>query len=149
MWLYVWSGEALLARVPYAPGWEPVTELALPDDTIRLRVEGELERLKGDCRKRRPPFGISRQGLQSAKLGDKNETTKFLGKLYELPGKADFQRPLGFIRTAGLRDAKAARQRGAEVRIARSLLPLEDVIRNYLPPRAKGRRWKKSTPCSN
>ena len=43
VWLYVYSGKALLARVPYAPGLRPVETVELPDDSIRLRVEGELD----------------------------------------------------------------------------------------------------------
>ncbi len=41
-WLYVYSGSALLARVPYAPGLLPLDTMKLPDDSVRLGVEGEL-----------------------------------------------------------------------------------------------------------
>ena len=41
-WLYVYSGSSLLARVPYAPGLLPMDTIKLPDDGLRLGVEGEL-----------------------------------------------------------------------------------------------------------
>ncbi|MBC7964507.1 MAG: hypothetical protein H7Z17_01175, partial [Fuerstia sp.] len=41
-WLYVYSGSSLLARVPYAPGLLPRDTIKLPDDGLRLGVEGEL-----------------------------------------------------------------------------------------------------------
>ena len=41
-WLYVYSGSLLLARVPYAPGLIPQDTMKLPDDTLRLGVEGGL-----------------------------------------------------------------------------------------------------------
>lgn len=45
-WLYVYSGSALLARVPYAPGLIPRDSMKLPDDSVRLGVEGELYLLR-------------------------------------------------------------------------------------------------------
>ncbi len=45
-WLYVYSGSILLARVPYAPGLIPRDTMRLPDDTLRLGVEGELYLLR-------------------------------------------------------------------------------------------------------
>lgn len=45
-WLYVYSGSALLARVPYAPGLIPHDSMKLPDDSVRLGVEGELYLLR-------------------------------------------------------------------------------------------------------
>lgn len=45
-WLYVYSGSVLLARVPYAPGLLPRDTMRLPDDSIRLGVEGELYLLR-------------------------------------------------------------------------------------------------------
>ncbi|MCP4512279.1 MAG: hypothetical protein GY826_38420, partial [Fuerstiella sp.] len=45
-WIRVYSGASLLARVPYAPGLLPYDVVALPDDSIRLGVEGELQLLQ-------------------------------------------------------------------------------------------------------
>ena len=45
-WLYVYSGSVLLARVPYAPGLIPRDTMKLPDDSVRLGVEGELYLLR-------------------------------------------------------------------------------------------------------
>lgn len=44
-WIRVYSGTSLLARVPYAPGLLPADTIELPDDSIRLGVEGEIQLL--------------------------------------------------------------------------------------------------------
>ena len=44
-WIRVYSGASLLARVPYAPGLIPFDTIELPDDSIRLAVEGEIQLL--------------------------------------------------------------------------------------------------------
>ena len=44
-WIRVYSGASLLARVPYAPGLIPSDIIELPDDSIRLGVEGEIQLL--------------------------------------------------------------------------------------------------------
>lgn len=44
-WIRVYSGASLLARVPYAPGLIPFDTIELPDDSIRLSVEGEIQLL--------------------------------------------------------------------------------------------------------
>lgn len=48
VWLYIYSGRLLLARIPYAPGIEPSDMVILPDDSIRLSVEGDLQLFRDD-----------------------------------------------------------------------------------------------------
>ncbi|GAB4154628.1 MAG: hypothetical protein Tsb009_31280 [Planctomycetaceae bacterium] len=48
IWVYVYSGSALLARVPYCPGVSNNETIPVPDDSIRLAVEGEISLLKNE-----------------------------------------------------------------------------------------------------
>lgn len=47
-WIRVLSGTSLLARVPYAPGLIPFDTVKLPDDSVRLGVEGEIQLLSDE-----------------------------------------------------------------------------------------------------
>lgn len=133
VWLYVWSGQSLLARVPYAPGRELEASLPLPDDTIRLRVEGELDRLKGDVIENVARRAVVRaQAITAAKSGDAATTRNLLAALRDLPGEKEFLQKLLLVRTGGVRDARSTGSRGAELRINQACDSLGEIISNYL-----------------
>src|SRR5262249_33249717 len=48
VWLFVKSGQALLARVPVVPGAQSVEPLELPDDALRLETEGNIASLQAE-----------------------------------------------------------------------------------------------------
>ena len=45
VWLYIRSGKLLLSRVPFVPGLVEAASIELPDDSIRLAVEGATDLL--------------------------------------------------------------------------------------------------------
>lgn len=135
VWLYVWSGEALLARVPYAPGWETETTLPLPDDSIRLQVEGKLERLKADLTETVARRAVLKaQAIAAAKRGDKDAAGNLKAKLRKMPSAADLTSRLELIRAPAIESAKAARQRVAAIRINKACDSLGRIIKSYLDP---------------
>ncbi|MBD3676427.1 MAG: hypothetical protein HUJ26_23190 [Planctomycetaceae bacterium] len=135
VWLYVWSGEALLARVPFVPGWSDRESLSLPDDAERLRVEGELERLRAELIADVSRRAISRiRVLQAASTKDEDQVSRRLAAHNDLPGRAFYLSKLSLIETIGVREAEAARNRAAVARIKRSCSEMKTVINRFLNP---------------
>lgn len=114
-WLYVYSGSLLLARVPYAPGLLEFDTIKLPDDSIRLAVEGELylfrDQLVDVVAQRAVLNGIAKQAATSGNLARLEETLK---ELDALPAKREFDAMLSAIRVPAVNRAKQLRNRSAE-----------------------------------
>ncbi len=114
-WLYVYSGSLLLARVPYAPGLLEFDTIKLPDDSIRLAVEGELylfrDQLVDVVAQRAVLNGIAKQAATSGNLARLEEILK---ELDALPAKKEFDSMLNAIRVPAVNRAKQLRNRSAE-----------------------------------
>ncbi|HUG19238.1 MAG TPA: hypothetical protein VMM56_09695 [Planctomycetaceae bacterium] len=133
VWLNVWSGEALLARIPFVPGWTETEQLELPDDSIRLQVEGELDRLRGDLIAdvaRRAILQI--RMLDAAKKGDKSEAYRLIDELRKLTTKAEYELRLQRIQAGGMNDSRKSGNRVSEMRIKSSCDRLKIVLNRYL-----------------
>jgi hypothetical protein len=133
LWIYIHSGEVLLARVPYAVGFEPESTLQLLDDEIRLGVEGELNLIEGrliDTIARRAVFMAL--ALKQAEAGDKQGVTDNLERIQALPGLTLFQSRLNEIRVPALERARETKNRIAESRVDRLCDKLRDVIVKYM-----------------
>jgi len=135
VWLYVWSGEALLARIPFVPGWNERETLSLPDDSVRLRVEGELDRLRTDLVADVSGRAINRiLLLKAAKTKDRTEIDRLKEVRHSLPTEQDYQRRLEKILTGGVRDAEAGGSRVAVMRIRKDCDVMQKVIYRFLDP---------------
>jgi hypothetical protein len=90
-WIRVYSGASLLARVPYAPGLLPYDVVALPDDSIRLGVEGELQLLQDQL-----IDSIALQGVllararKAAAAQDAKAVEQLLDNYRNVPAKKEF-----------------------------------------------------------
>lgn len=90
-WIRVYSGRSLLARVPYAPGLIPFDTIELPDDSIRLGVEGEIQLLADEL-----VDAIALQAVLMARArkatenGDVAGLQSLLDRLEKVPGKDEF-----------------------------------------------------------
>ncbi|MCA9062047.1 MAG: hypothetical protein KDA96_03285 [Planctomycetaceae bacterium] len=117
-WLYVYSGSTLLARVPYAPGLVPEDTLELPDDSIRLGVEGELYLFRDDL-----VDGVAQRAVlmsmakRESEADQMQEFELLIEQIDELPGKDEFHKRLDDIRNQAVRRATDTRNRSAERRI--------------------------------
>lgn len=135
VWLYVWSGEAILARVPFVPGWAEQEILNLPDDSDRLKVEGELERLRTDLVADVSRRAISRiRILQAAKQGDADLTSRLKIRHDALPGRQSYQSRLEIIQEKGIRASLKSGNRIAASRIEKACEQMQSVINRFLNP---------------
>jgi len=135
VWLYVRSGRALLARVPFVPGLEPTVSIQLPNDALRLFVEGRVSLLKGeliDTVARRATL-VARARLLS-KRGDKKGVAALAAELDKLPDIKRFEAKLTTIRVPAIQQARATRNRLAERRIKQLCDDALVSIRRWLDP---------------
>ncbi len=114
-WLYVYSGNLLLARVPYAPGLIPLDTMKLPDDSLRLSVEGGLylfrDQLVDSVAQKAVHMSLARKAAAEGDVPGLEVAIKQLGAL---PGKEHFERELNSVRTPAL--AKADQQKNSAVK---------------------------------
>ncbi|MCA9034466.1 MAG: hypothetical protein KDA91_05010 [Planctomycetaceae bacterium] len=113
-WLYVYSGSLLLARVPYAPGLLDHDVVMLPDDSIRLGVEGELYLFRDELVDIVAQQAVLRgSARQAAKSGDKARLEELIQQLEALPGKKEFEFKLNAIHRPAVDRANELRNRSA------------------------------------
>ncbi len=114
-WLYVYSGSLLLARVPYAPGLLATDTIKLPDDSIRLGVEGELYLFRDqliDVVAQRAVFkGMAKQ---AAAAGDTAKLEEAVKGLIALPGRKEFELRLNAIQVPAVKRAEELRNGSAK-----------------------------------
>lgn len=109
-WIRVYSGSSLLARVPYAPGLIPFDTVKLPDDSVRLGVEGEIQLLSDeliDAIAKREVL-IARAEKQ-AEAGEADLVNSLLEQYAEISGKDYFIEQVKAIQTNAEKEAKSRR----------------------------------------
>ena len=128
-WLYVYSGSSLLARVPYAPGLLPQDTIKLPDDGLRLGVEGELylfrDALVDTVAQKAVLMSLAKKGSAEGKLED---VDKLIVQLDELPGQKEFMSRLNAIRTPATEKADLQRNPGVKRKIEKLCLAMEESL---------------------
>lgn len=132
-WVYIYSGDLLLARVPFVPGSLPFMRLEVPDDSVRLQVEGELQVLQSELIN----FVAERNTLIAAargasKKGDWQRVAILRKQLDELPPKKIFTSKLAGIRVPAVNAAKANKDRNGQVRVERLCNDVAELIDRYL-----------------
>jgi hypothetical protein len=114
-WIYVYSGSILLARVPYAPGMLPFDVIELPDDSIRLGVEGELQLLQDELidavAMREVYFSMA---SKAASAGNVDDLDAHLESYQNVPGKDHFLEVLSLVEIPAVDEARAKRSRSQE-----------------------------------
>lgn len=108
-WIYVYSGKLLLARIPYAPGLVDKETVLMPDDSMRLLVEGEVDLLKGrliDLGARRAVHRSAAK--QYAKDGKGEEAKAEFEAFMKLPGLEDFEKQIITFEQPAIQKAVAA-----------------------------------------
>ncbi len=133
-WLYAQSGEVLVARVPFVPGIQKHTEFELPDDSIRLTVEGELALLESaliiSVTKRTILFARVKKLLLDNKWDRIEAIFKELNKL-EKP--ETFKQQLSAIRVNAIE--KVGKNRKAANQIKKLCQNMGKLINRYIDPR--------------
>jgi hypothetical protein len=137
VWLTVKSGEAVLIRLPLAPGIEPSITLPLGDDARRIDTEGRLAVLTGELvetvAKRATLLAKARSGARSGKY---EEADAALAEAAKLPDVAEYRRRLAAVEAATAKAAEEAGDRLAAARIRALGRKTSDLIERYLNPDA-------------
>lgn len=135
VWVQVYSGKSLLARVPIVPGLVPTMSLSVPDDSPRLKVEGELSLLEGeliDVVGRREV--LMARGRQLVKSNKWDEIERITSDLEDLPGIADFEKRVESARIVGVQAARDRRDKIAEARVGRLAATFLALVKEHLDP---------------
>jgi len=133
VWLFVRSGQNLLAKVPFVPGIRAEEVLELPDDTLRLEVEGEVAQLQSelvDTVARRAV--LSALARNRAKARDWEGVDDYLKQVAAVPKSTTFLASLNAIRINGLDASRAQKDRMTELRVKRLCDETAELIKNYL-----------------
>lgn len=134
-WVYVYSGKLLLARVPYAPGLLAEETIEMPDDSMRLLVEGEVDLLKGRLINHVARGAVHRSAAMAfSKKGNKKGVLKEVADLEKMPGLKFFEDEVTTFREPAIQRAEAARNRVSKRRIERVCGEIGNVLRNYFDP---------------
>lgn len=131
-WLYVYSGSSLLARVPYAPGLLPMDTIKLPDDGLRLGVEGELylfrDTLVDTVAQKAVLTSLAKKAAAEAKP---EELEKLILQLDEMPGQKEFMSRLNAIKTPATEKAVQQRNTSVKRKIEKLCLAMEESLTKF------------------
>ncbi len=131
-WLYVYSGSSLLARVPYAPGLLPMDTLKLPDDGLRLGVEGELylfrDALVDTVAQKAVLMSLARKAAAESKPDD---LEKLILQLDGMPGQKEFMSRLNAIKTPATEKAVQQRNTSVKRKIEKLCLAMEESLTKF------------------
>jgi hypothetical protein len=133
VWLVVHSGQALLARLPFVPGVQAEQSVELPDDAIRLAVDGELAVLQAklmDTVVRRALVVV--QSKRLAQAGNWKEVEALRAGLKELPGTEIFKTELNAIRIPAVKAAREQKDSVMVSRIEKLCDETRDLVLRYL-----------------
>lgn len=133
VWMSVRSGNALLARVPFAPGVAPEATLELPDDGIRLDVEGQLAVVTADL-----VDTVARRAVVMAQILSNADANKWdrvdslMAELSSIPGYQQYEARVRNIRVTATERAQQAGDRLAEARVGNLCRDALNVVAKYL-----------------
>lgn len=133
VWLLVHSGPVLLARVPFVPGLHNAETLELPDDTLRLEVEGDIAlvqaKLVDTVARRAVLMALARNRAQA---GDWEAVASALTDLKDMRQAASFASEIGVIRIRATKAARARRDQATEQRVQKLCTETLELVTNYL-----------------
>ena len=120
VWLFAYSGQHLLARVPFVPGITAETRLEVPDDSTRLAAEADLQMLQGEVidavALRNTAMGTIRA---AANRNDWTTVNQKLALLKQQQSSTKLIERLVAVRVAGVAAAQANKDKTAQARINR------------------------------
>lgn len=129
VWIYVYSGRLLLARVPYAPGILPLDTITLPDDSIRLSVEGDLQLFRDELvdavALREVYFSMANR---AAEEGESDAVKQHLESYDAIPKVDAFRKSLALIRVGALAEARRQKNRHAQRSVEKLCRKMEETL---------------------
>ncbi len=133
IWLLVHSGPVLLARVPFVPGLHAAETLELPDDSLRLEVEGAIALVQArlvDTVARRAV--LMAQAKSRAKAGEWDAMENAWKEVKDMRQAASFISEIGVIRIRAVKAARARRDHSTEQRVVKLCNETLELVTNYL-----------------
>lgn len=133
VWLFAYSGNHLLARVPAIPGSFPTMRLEVPDDSARLAAESELYMLQGELIEAVAARNTAAASVRLAvKKNDAVRAKQAVAELKKLPDAQVFLDRVTAIRVPSLKLAQSRKDRAGEARIKRMCDEMTELIKQYL-----------------
>ncbi|MBI5759059.1 MAG: hypothetical protein HZA46_11135, partial [Planctomycetales bacterium] len=133
VWLRVRSGQHLLARLPFVPGLTQTLSADLPDDSVRLSVEGSVSLIQADLvdlvARRALLMAGARQFAKAKQFENADAALKQLG---QLPSTETFNRELLAVQQTASEAARKQKDRATEQRIKKLSDETGDLIKTYL-----------------
>lgn len=133
VWLFAFSGQNLLARVPFVPGIVQHVRLEVPDDSTRLAAEADLQMLQGEVidavALRNTAFATMRAAAKNSDWKTVNQKMALLNRQQDVSALTD---RLNAVRVAATTAAKARKDRTAESRINRMCDETLTLIKTHL-----------------
>lgn len=135
VWLVIRSSLVPLAKIPYIPGIHAQDELQLPDDTLRLKVEGELTLMQADI-----VDSVARREVMRATAAGQRKSVnvqkldQMIAELNAMPTGDMFSAQLSALQVSSTAQAKARRDRIAETRINKLCKETAELISKHMAP---------------
>lgn len=134
-YLYVYSGQALLAKVPLIPGDAPHLEIEVPDDSHRLNVEGEVSLMQSeliDIVATREVLMTRARAAATKKSWE--DVSRFINELQALPTQQDFKTRIEALQVRAVYEAKQAKDRVAEYRVKKLCESVRTAVEKHIDP---------------
>ena len=141
LWLYVYSGHTLLAVVPYAPGLLTSDTIELPDDSIRLSVEGDLQLFRDELVDSIAVREVQCSMAQrAAEEGRSEDLQKHLDAYTAHATLEDFTKSLNLIRVSAENRAKRQQNSSGQRAIEKMCNRMKDTLEQYFSRERLSRR---------
>jgi hypothetical protein len=133
IWLFAYSGNHLLARVPTVPGIVAAMRLEVPDDSARLAAESDLYMLQGELIEAVASQNTAAAAVRIAvKKNDAARAKQAVADLKKLPGAQVYLDRVTAIRIPSIKIAQSKKDRAGEARIKRMCDEMTELIKQYL-----------------
>jgi hypothetical protein len=133
VWLFAYSGNHLLARVPTVPGIAATMKLEVPDDSARLAAESDLYMLQGELIEAVAARNTAAAAVRLAiKKNDAARAKQAVADLKKLPDAQVYLDRVTAIRIPSIKVAQSRKDRAGEVRIKRMCDEMTELVKQYL-----------------
>jgi hypothetical protein len=133
IWLFAYSGNHLLARVPVVPGITATMKLEVPDDSARLAAESDLYMLQGELIEAVAARNTAAAAVRMAiKKNDATRAKQAVVDLKKLPDAQVYLDRVTAIRIPSIKIAQSKKDRAGEVRIKRMCDEMTELVKQYL-----------------
>jgi hypothetical protein len=134
-YLFVFSGQSVLAQVPFIPGLVSEIELNTPNDAARLNVEGALSLIEGELIDILARRGVLMTRARKAAEADNwTEVDDYLKQFNALPDLVQVEQRIAAIETPAVATAKQFKDRVGEGRIKRLCREVRETAAKHLDP---------------